>query len=128
MMLILTIILMTMIPEESKHLVPWKMGEEGFVLGEGRAKQFHRLDRNCQNVRKLVSKKLLKKKNPDGAKQFYRLDRNCQNVSKKLLKKKNPDGAKQFYRLDRNKFDLVWDFGRKKWRILENCQNVKRIG
>ena len=43
--LFLMIMLMLMlIPEESKNLVPWKVREEGLVLGERRAQQFHGLE------------------------------------------------------------------------------------
>ena len=32
------------IPEESKDLVPWKVGEESFILRERGTQQFHRLN------------------------------------------------------------------------------------
>ena len=62
MMLILTKTLMTMIPEESKHLVPWKMGEEGFVLGEGRAKQLKLIKENARMTRATLTGKTMNQK------------------------------------------------------------------
>ena len=47
LMLMLMMILMLqllMTPEKCKNLVPWKVREEGLVLGERRAQQFHGLE------------------------------------------------------------------------------------